>query len=87
MPTHDSYDDLFRDTGADDTPGRLALSLRATQERSLIRPHGSKRHIVFTVAAPAVERPPRRPLTLAFVLDRSGSMAGWSSAALRWKDR
>ena len=79
MPTHDShdsYDDLFRDTPADGTSGPPAVTLRATQERSLIRPHGSKRHIVFTVAAPTVERPPRRPLTLALVLDRSGSMTG-----------
>lgn len=76
MPTHDSYDDLFRGTPTDGASDAPVVSLRATQERSLIRPHGSKRHIVFTVAAPKLERQPRRPLTLALVLDRSGSMAG-----------
>lgn len=76
MPTHDSYDDLFRDTPTDGASHAPAVTLRATQERSLIRPHGSKRHVVFTVSAPQTERPPRRPLTLALVLDRSGSMAG-----------
>jgi Ca-activated chloride channel family protein len=52
------------------------LTLSAAQERTLIRPHGSKRHVIFTATVPTVERPARRPLTLALVLDRSGSMAG-----------
>ncbi|MGH2485693.1 MAG: vWA domain-containing protein [Ktedonobacterales bacterium] len=76
MPTHDAYDDLFRDPPTGGASAAANLTLRATQERTLIRPHGSKRHIVFTVAAPPVERPARRPLTLALVLDRSGSMSG-----------
>ena len=75
MPSHDSYDDLFRDSPTG-SAGGADLTLRARPERRLIRPHGSKRHIVFTVAAPQVERSIHRPLTLALVLDRSGSMSG-----------
>lgn len=73
MPTHDSYDDLFRDPPAGGAP---KLTLRVTPERSLIRPHGSRRHVVFSVSAQVVEPKPRRALTLALVIDRSGSMAG-----------
>lgn len=76
MPTHDSYDDLFRDPPTGGASEAAGLTLRATPERTLIRPHGSKRHVVFTVAASTPERTPRRPLTLALVLDRSGSMSG-----------
>ncbi|HEV2404796.1 MAG TPA: hypothetical protein VGR88_05060, partial [Ktedonobacterales bacterium] len=76
MPTHDSYDDLFREPPNGDATGATPLTLSVAQERALIRPHGSKRHVIFTATVPTVERPARRPLTLALVLDRSGSMAG-----------
>lgn len=55
------------------------VTLDAAAERVLIRPTGGARHVQFTVrVAPA---PPqvdagRTPLTLAVVLDRSGSMSG-----------
>lgn len=64
---------------------RVTVALTTCQEKSLLRPTGSRRHAVFTVRAsmeqveraPAAEpTEPRRPLSLALTLDRSGSMAG-----------
>jgi len=60
----------------------VSVTLTTRQEKKLLRPQGSRRHAVFSVRAsmehapqtPAAE--PRRPLTLALTLDRSGSMAG-----------
>lgn len=70
--------DNLGETGAP----RVNLALTARQEKALLRPTGSRRHAVFTVRASATQPPtertpePRRPLTLALTLDRSGSMAG-----------
>jgi Ca-activated chloride channel family protein len=53
------------------------VQLDARPERRLIRPSGSRRHVDFALrveAEPAAGRP-RPPLTLALVIDRSGSMA------------
>ncbi len=74
-------DDSTHTTQADEAP-RVSVTLTARQEKKLLRPKGSRRHAVFGVrasmehapAAPATE--PRRPLTMALTLDRSGSMAG-----------
>ncbi|HEX2350039.1 MAG TPA: VWA domain-containing protein [Ktedonobacterales bacterium] len=65
---------------------RVSVTLTARQEKSLLRPTGSRRHAVFGVRAereqppqtdqPAEPTKPRRPLTLALTLDRSGSMSG-----------
>lgn len=57
--------------------GGIAIALTARQERRLIRPTGSKRHIVFDLAvgeAPAATN--RTPIDIGLVLDRSGSMHG-----------
>lgn len=55
------------------------VDLTIRQEKTLVRPTGSRRHAVFLVrarladgAAPTT----RRPLSLALTLDRSGSMSG-----------
>lgn len=60
------------------TPASVApVTLLATPERRLIRHSGSFRHVVYTIeAAPAKPDAARLPLTLALVLDRSGSMQG-----------
>ncbi len=52
------------------------LSVRS--ERALVRAKsGSHRHLVVTIGAPRLEgAAARRPMNLAFVLDRSGSMGG-----------
>ncbi len=66
---------------ANNTP-RAMVSLSTGQDKTLLRPAGSRRHAVFTVRASmaAVERgatpEPRRPLSIALTLDRSGSMSG-----------
>lgn len=55
------------------------IDLRAMPERRLIRPTGSYRHVDFRITAndPRPERIADRPaLSLALVVDRSGSMAG-----------
>lgn len=53
------------------------VSLEARPERSLIRPGTSYRHVAFTVrVAPPSRAADRLPMTLALVLDRSGSMHG-----------
>ena len=55
------------------------VTLESRPERRLIRNSGSHRHIDFSIrvkdALPQA-RPQRAPLTIALVLDRSGSMAG-----------
>jgi Ca-activated chloride channel homolog len=68
-------------TQADETP-RVSVTLTARQEKTLLRPQGSRRHAVFSMRASVEQAPaavtaePRRPLTMALTLDRSGSMAG-----------
>jgi Mg-chelatase subunit ChlD len=63
------------------TPSRSEASaeLRVRPERHLIGRAGDSRHVDFRVqvsAPPAGEQTERLPLTLALVLDRSGSMSG-----------
>lgn len=61
------------------TPGAdPAVTFSARPERHLIRPSGSYRHVDFSarVEAAAPAGRDRRPITLAIVLDRSGSMDG-----------
>lgn len=66
-----------------ETP-RATVSLTTCQEKTLLRPAGSRRHAVFTLRAgmeqaeqaPQVAPVERRPLALALTLDRSGSMSG-----------
>jgi Ca-activated chloride channel family protein len=55
-----------------------SVRLNPHPERHLIRPTGSFRHVDFSIRAAAATRPARgRPgLSLALVLDRSGSMHG-----------
>lgn len=68
----------------DDGAPRVNVTLAAQPEKTLLRPTGSRRHAVFSVLAereqaettPTAPAPPRRPLTLALTLDRSGSMSG-----------
>ena len=60
-------------------PDGLSVRLAARPERRLIRVGGSYRHVDFGVRvtpAPARGSTERLPLTVALVLDRSGSMAG-----------
>lgn len=58
--------------------GAAEMRFAAAPERRLLRPQGSHRHIVFTIkVGDRREAPPARPaLSLALVLDRSGSMSG-----------
>jgi Ca-activated chloride channel family protein len=61
-------------------PSTVRVDLRASQERQLIHPMDSSRYIVFFTqvnhsSIPA-ESQKRLPLSLALVLDRSGSMQG-----------
>jgi Ca-activated chloride channel family protein len=58
---------------------RAMVDLTVRQEKTLLRPTGSRRHVVFGVRANLEETAApitRRPLTLALTLDRSGSMSG-----------
>jgi Ca-activated chloride channel family protein len=54
------------------------MTLRARQDRHLVRPnYRSNRFVLVDITAPTSRRAPtREPLNAAFVLDRSGSMAG-----------
>ena len=62
--------------GAGASPG-ASLVLQARPERRLIRRGGSHRHIDFAIKVHQCREPRERmPLTLALVIDRSGSMAG-----------
>ncbi len=55
----------------------VRIALEARPERRLVRPTGSKRHVVFSLrVGELAQRPERRALTLGLVLDRSGSMQG-----------
>jgi Ca-activated chloride channel homolog len=56
----------------------VTVQLVARPERRLIRPEGSFRHVDFAIAVgqTPLAREQRRPLTVALVLDRSGSMQG-----------
>ncbi len=55
----------------------VRITLEARPERRLVRPTGSKRHVVFSLrVGELAQRPERRALTLGLVLDRSGSMQG-----------
>jgi len=67
---------------AQETPG-ANVTITAQQDKTLLRPSGSRRHAVYTVRASmerteeqASTQEPRRPLSLALTLDRSGSMSG-----------
>ena len=82
-----SENDAERDAVQADDGGtpRVNVTLTAQPEKLLLRPTGSRRHAVFSVLAereqqadetPTAPAPPRRPLTLALTLDRSGSMSG-----------
>lgn len=63
-------------SGATSVPD-APVALLGRPERRLIRHSGSFRHIVYSVgAAPAKPDAARLPLTMALVLDRSGSMHG-----------
>ena len=58
---------------------RAMVDLTVRQEKTLLRPTGSRRHAVFGIRANMLEADmpiARRPLTLALTLDRSGSMSG-----------
>lgn len=68
---------IMAETNAQAPRAQVDLAIR--QEKTLVRPTGSRRHAVFLVrarladgAAPVT----RRPLSLALTLDRSGSMSG-----------
>ncbi len=52
-------------------------SLRIRPERRLVRSTGSRRHVELTIHAPSLrENAGREPVSLALVIDRSGSMSG-----------
>ena len=54
-----------------------AVTLEAAAERRLVRPGESARHIDLSITAPpATPGAERPPLSLALVVDRSGSMHG-----------
>lgn len=74
-PTGDGRGHGARGSRADE-PASVSLDGRA--ERRLIELGGAERYVEFTVRVAEATRPPaeRTPLTLAIVLDRSGSMAG-----------
>jgi Ca-activated chloride channel homolog len=73
--------------------GQGFAGLEAAAERRLVRPVGSTRHVDFVVRASSGGAPETRaPLSLALVIDRSGSMRGTKmetarSAALMVLDR
>lgn len=71
-------DTLSTQHHGDDRTTDAALTLDAAPERIRIRPVTSYRHIDFRVkvAAHTTAKPDRTPVTLALVLDRSGSMSG-----------
>ena len=60
----------------------------ARTDRSLVRAHArSTRHVLLQLAAPmkrAAKAPKRPPVNVAFVLDRSGSMAGTKLALAKY---
>src|ERR1051326_3491530 len=61
------------------TGSGVTINLKMQPERRLIREDGSFRHVDFHVQvqqAANKAKPERTPLTLALVLDRSGSMQG-----------
>ena len=67
-------------TGGGGRPGGDAgMRLEARPERRLIQSTSCQRHILFQIRAerlPESARPARRPVAVALVLDRSGSMSG-----------
>lgn len=73
-------DDMRNDQADGAEPAQqVTIGLEARQERHLIRPTGSKRHIVFSLGVQSLreaEEREHRALRLALVLDRSGSMQG-----------
>jgi Ca-activated chloride channel family protein len=71
-------------TSGSPTPDVTGGGLSARTDRCLIPTFNpSERHILVQVTAPTVRRTSRRaPANLAYVLDRSGSMSGWSKLAL-----
>jgi Ca-activated chloride channel family protein len=59
--------------------GSVSITLQARPERRLIRTSGSMRHVDFHLQVgqpPSGDQRERRPVSLALVLDRSGSMQG-----------
>lgn len=63
---------------ANDTP-RATVALSTGQDKTFLRPTGSRRHAVFTLRASmegGAASEMRRPLSIALTLDRSGSMSG-----------
>lgn len=65
--------------GNDQRAPRAQVDLAIQQEKTLVRPTGSRRHAVFLVRAGLADGSApitRRPLSLALTLDRSGSMSG-----------
>lgn len=68
-----------RSEGGEDDGRGVNIRLEARPERRLVRPNGSKRHVVYSLAVDAprdAAKRERRALRLAMVLDRSGSMQG-----------
>jgi len=66
-------------SGNSQTYSAALVNFTATPDKRLIRPQGGYRHILFKVSATApvgIPAAQRSPISLALVLDRSGSMAG-----------
>jgi len=62
----------------------VSISLSATADKTKTRPGGSRRHVHFFLkVSEAVSRPERKPVKLALVMDRSGSMHGDKIMAAR----
>jgi Ca-activated chloride channel family protein len=60
------------------------VELAAACERRLVRPRGSRRHVVLAVRGPSAGTPTERaPMSLALVIDRSGSMSGGKLATAK----
>lgn len=89
MPTRNEND------GPEDRSGGVTMTFEANPERRLVRPGGCYRHVDYRICVgrtSAETRAHREPLTLALVIDRSGSMNGGKletakSAALAVLDR
>ncbi len=69
-------DETQRERDGEQNAAMVRLNLRP--ERRLIRRTGSSRHVDFVIdaSAPPIERTDRPPVSVALVIDRSGSMQG-----------